>query len=93
MIGNLCGAVLLALIRAYQLVISPVLGPRCRHLPSCSEYTAQAVRLHGPLRGGWLGLRRIIRCNPWGSSGYDPVPERISAGGTAPAGRREGGAQ
>ncbi len=74
MIGNVVGAILRGLIRAYQLLISPLLGPRCRHLPSCSEYTAQAIALHGPVRGGWMGLRRIVRCNPWGTSGYDPVP-------------------
>ncbi len=74
MIGNFVGAILRGLIRAYQLLISPLLGPRCRHLPSCSEYTAQAIALHGPVRGGWMGLRRIVRCNPWGTSGYDPVP-------------------
>jgi len=73
-IGNFVGAILRGLIRAYQLLISPLLGPRCRHLPSCSEYTAQAIALHGPVRGGWMGLRRIVRCNPWGTSGYDPVP-------------------
>ena len=74
MIGKFVGAILRGLIRAYQLLISPLLGPRCRHLPSCSEYTAQAIALHGPVRGGWMGLRRIVRCNPWGTSGYDPVP-------------------
>lgn len=68
------GALLRGLIRAYQLLIAPVLGPRCRHLPSCSEYTSEAIRLHGPVRGGWMGLCRIVRCNPWGTSGYDPVP-------------------
>ena len=72
--GEFVGAILRGLIRAYQLLVAPVLGPRCRHLPSCSEYTAEAIRLHGPVRGGWMGLCRIVRCNPWGSSGYDPVP-------------------
>lgn len=68
------------LIRLYQILISPplhfLLGPLagCRFTPSCSEYTLQAVRLHGVVRGGWLGIRRIARCNPWGGSGHDPVP-------------------
>jgi putative membrane protein insertion efficiency factor len=68
------------MIRLYQILISPplhfLLGPLagCRFTPSCSEYTLQAVRLHGVFRGGWLGLRRIARCNPWGGSGHDPVP-------------------
>lgn len=74
MIGKFVGAILRGLIRGYQLVVSPILGPRCRHLPSCSEYTSEAIAVHGPVRGGWLGLRRILRCNPWGTSGYDPVP-------------------
>jgi putative membrane protein insertion efficiency factor len=74
MLGKSIGAILRGLIRAYQLVISPVLGPSCRHLPTCSEYTSEALALHGPARGAWLGLCRILRCHPWGSSGYDPVP-------------------
>ncbi len=74
MMGRFVGAILRWLIRAYQLLIAPVLGPRCRHLPSCSEYTSEAIALHGPVRGGWMGLCRIVRCNPWGTSGYDPVP-------------------
>lgn len=72
--GKIAGAILLGLIRGYQLLIAPVLGPRCRHFPSCSEYTSEAIALHGPVRGAWLGLCRIARCNPWGTSGYDPVP-------------------
>ena len=74
MIGRIVGGLLRGLIRAYQLVVSPLLGPRCRHLPSCSEYAAEAISLHGPVRGGWMGLCRILRCHPWGTSGYDPVP-------------------
>ncbi|HSS63437.1 MAG TPA: membrane protein insertion efficiency factor YidD [Gammaproteobacteria bacterium] len=65
---------MIGVIRGYQLVLSPVLGPRCRHLPTCSEYTAEAIIRHGVFRGGWLAVRRIVRCNPWGTSGYDPVP-------------------
>lgn len=84
--SKLLGSLMLGLIRAYQLLISPLLGPRCRHLPSCSEYTAEAIRLHGPVRGGWLGLRRIVRCHPWGSSGYDPVPGSEEASVDAGAG-------
>lgn len=62
------------LIRAYQWVVSPIMGPRCRYLPTCSEYAAEAVARHGSLRGGWLAVKRIGRCHPWGGSGYDPVP-------------------
>ena len=63
-----------ATVRAYQVVVSPVLGPRCRFLPSCSEYAIDALERHGLWRGGWLALQRIVRCQPFGSSGYDPVP-------------------
>lgn len=63
-------------VRAYQLLLSPVLGPRCRFHPTCSEYTLQALRRFGLLRGGWLSIRRIVRCQPFCDGGYDPVPER-----------------
>jgi len=63
------------LIRSYQLLVSPMLGPSCRYLPSCSDYAAEAIERHGPLMGTWLALKRLARCHPWGSSGYDPVPE------------------
>jgi hypothetical protein len=65
---------LLTAIRFYQRALSPLSPPTCRFTPSCSEYTAQAISLHGSLRGCWLGLRRIVRCHPFGSSGFDPVP-------------------
>ncbi len=58
----------------YRLVVSPLIGPRCRFLPTCSEYALDALAAHGALRGGWLTLRRIGRCHPWGGMGYDPVP-------------------
>ena len=66
--------VLRGLIRGYQLLISPVLGPSCRYLPTCSDYAAEAILRHGALGGGWLALKRLSRCHPWGGSGYDPVP-------------------
>ena len=62
------------LIRAYQLAISPLLGPRCRFYPSCSQYTLEAVQSHGVLRGLYLGARRLLRCHPWHPGGFDPVP-------------------
>jgi hypothetical protein len=68
-------AVAIAVVRLYQLTLSPWLGPRCRFDPSCSDYAIGAIRRFGPLRGGWLACRRILRCHPWGATGYDPVPE------------------
>lgn len=62
------------LIRFYQIVISPLLGPRCRYLPTCSQYTIEALARHGALYGSKLAIKRICRCHPWGGSGYDPVP-------------------
>lgn len=67
------------LIRAYQLAISPLLGPRCRFYPSCSQYALEAVENHGVLRGLWLAARRIGRCHPWHPGGIDLVPPPCSA--------------
>lgn len=64
------------LIRFYQRAISPHLGSNCRYTPTCSAYAIEALREHGLFRGAWLALRRILRCNPWGGSGYDPVPPK-----------------
>lgn len=61
-------------IRFYQLCISPMLPAACRFTPTCSQYAIEALRKHGPIRGLYLAVRRILRCNPWGGSGYDPVP-------------------
>ncbi len=61
-------------IRVYQYGISPMFPPRCRYLPTCSEYTAQAIAKYGILKGSWLGIKRISRCHPWGGHGHDPVP-------------------
>jgi hypothetical protein len=66
---------LLGLIWAYRLLLSPFLGARCRHFPSCSAYALTAIERFGPWRGGYLTLQRLARCQPWGTSGYDPVPD------------------
>ena len=60
--------------RFYHVVISPLLGTNCRYAPSCSLYAQQAIEIHGPLAGGWLAIKRICRCHPWGGHGFDPVP-------------------
>lgn len=65
---------LIALIRIYQWVISPMIGPRCRFTPSCSQYSLEALKKHGLFKGLWLSVRRISRCHPWGGHGIDPVP-------------------
>ena len=62
------------LIRIYQWILSPILGPTCRFEPTCSNYASQAIVQHGLIRGTWLAVRRIGRCHPLGESGYDPVP-------------------
>ena len=68
---------MLALIRAYQLTLSALIGRHCRHLPSCSAYAAEAIARHGAWAGFWLGLFRVGRCHPWGTHGFDPVPDQV----------------
>lgn len=65
---------LIGLVRFYQLCISPLKPPSCRFTPTCSQYAIEALRKHGPIRGLYLTVRRLLRCHPWGGSGYDPVP-------------------
>jgi putative membrane protein insertion efficiency factor len=71
---KLLGSFFILLIRIYQGAISPYLMPSCRYSPSCSAYGIEAIRRYGPFRGGWLALKRIGRCQPWGGSGIDEVP-------------------
>ncbi|RQP09553.1 membrane protein insertion efficiency factor YidD [Parapedobacter defluvii] len=73
-IGPALGGVFLVLIRAYQLLLSPMLGASCRYTPTCSQYAVEAIRKYGPFKGGWLAIKRIARCHPWGGHGHDPVP-------------------
>ena len=65
---------LIGLIRLYQITLSPWLGGACRYTPTCSNYGIQALEKYGALKGSWLTLKRVLSCNPWGGSGYDPVP-------------------
>ncbi|MBB1471585.1 membrane protein insertion efficiency factor YidD [Luteimonas sp. MC1825] len=71
---------LIALLRGYKRWLSPLLGPRCRFAPTCSEYAMQALARHGTLRGGWLAVRRVGRCHPLNPGGHDPVPPRARNG-------------
>lgn len=64
----------LLIIKIYQLFISPLLGANCRYTPTCSQYGKEAIMKYGPFKGGWLAIKRIARCNPWGGHGHDPVP-------------------
>ncbi|PWB51053.1 MAG: membrane protein insertion efficiency factor YidD [Nitrosomonadales bacterium] len=66
--------ILLFLVKAYQYLISPMLGPSCRYTPTCSEYAAQALKKYGALKGVWLSVKRVGRCHPWHDGGYDPLP-------------------
>ena len=71
---NLLSKMLIGLIRLYQITLSPYIGRACRYTPTCSNYGIEAIRKHGPFKGTWLTIKRVLSCNPWGSSGYDPVP-------------------
>jgi uncharacterized protein len=73
-LGAVVRVLLIGLIRAYQLVVSPMTGPTCRYYPSCSQYALVAVQRHGAVRGSWLAARRLARCHPWAAGGVDDVP-------------------
>lgn len=75
-IAGLPRLLVVSLLRLYRAVVSPMYGPTCRFYPSCSEYALIAVDRHGVLRGGWLAIRRLLRCHPWNPGGVDPVPPR-----------------
>jgi len=66
----------ITLIKFYQYALSPLMGKNCRYTPTCSQYTLEALKIHGLFKGGYLGLKRILSCNPWGGKGYDPVPPK-----------------
>ncbi len=76
-IDRVARALLKAPIIAYRYTLSALIGRQCRHLPTCSEYALGAIDRHGAWAGFWLGLVRVGSCNPWGTSGYDPVPDRL----------------
>lgn len=70
----LLGKIMILFIRMYQVLLSPILPAACRYTPTCSQYGLEAITKHGPFKGGYLTVRRILRCNPWGGHGHDPVP-------------------
>ncbi len=71
---RIASALPLALLKFYKMCISPYLGNHCRYTPTCSVYAMEAIQKYGIIKGGWLALKRLLRCHPWGGSGYDPVP-------------------
>ena len=73
-IAQLPAKFLILLIRIYQVTLSPFIGKSCRYIPTCSNYGIEAIQKYGPIKGSWLTLKRVLSCNPWGGSGYDPVP-------------------
>lgn len=73
-IGKAAGWVFILMARFYQRAISPYLGSNCRYTPTCSQYYIEAIRKYGPIKGNYIGIRRLLRCHPWGGHGYDPVP-------------------
>jgi len=75
MLNKILTAPFILLVRFYQRFVSPLFPSSCRYTPTCSHYTVEALQKHGLLRGGWLSIKRIASCNPWGGSGYDPVPD------------------
>lgn len=76
MLREALSAFLIALVRFYKAVISPLTPATCRYTPSCSTYAVKAIEDHGPINGGWLAIKRILSCNPWGGHGHDPVPPK-----------------
>ncbi len=72
--------VMLAFVHFYRYVISPLIGPRCRFYPTCSTYALEAIKIHGAVKGGWLALKRILRCHPFSQGGDDPVPPKCDCG-------------
>lgn len=73
-IRKVIGWIFILPVKIYQWVISPLLPNSCRYTPTCSQYMIEAIKKHGPIKGGWLGIKRIGRCHPWGGHGHDPVP-------------------
>jgi putative membrane protein insertion efficiency factor len=73
-INRIFSGFFIGLIKVYQFTLSPFFGKQCRFIPTCSQYGIEAIQKHGALKGSWLTIKRILRCHPWGGSGYDPIP-------------------
>lgn len=82
---------LVGMVRAYQLLLSPLLGQTCRYYPSCSAYAVEALKVHGAMRGSWLAARRLLRCHPWSPGGVDHVPPRRDTPNVSPRTATAGG--
>jgi putative membrane protein insertion efficiency factor len=74
--AKLISRILILFVRLYQYTISPILGANCRYSPTCSGYAVEAIEIHGPLKGTYFTIKRILSCHPWGGHGYDPVPKK-----------------
>jgi len=74
--GKIAGEILISLVKFYQFAISPYVGSNCRHSPTCSNYMIGSIREWGPAKGFWIGMKRLLKCHPGGSSGFDPVPKK-----------------
>ena len=77
MLNKIVTLPLILLIRGYQLIVSPILGSNCRFMPTCSEYAIESLKAYGLIKGAFLTIKRIGKCHPWGSNGYDPIPNKI----------------
>jgi len=73
-INKILSSPFILLIKLYQWILSPLLGPKCRYTPTCSNYGLEAFKKYGPIKGFWLTVKRVVSCNPWGGHGHDPVP-------------------
>ncbi len=73
-VSDFFSSILIGLIKIYQITLSPLIGKACRYTPTCSNYGIEAIKKYGPIKGSFLTIKRILSCNPWGGSGYDPVP-------------------
>ena len=74
--SKIIGYLFIGIVKLYQYLVSPLLPTSCRYTPTCSVYSVDAIKKHGPFKGGWMALKRISRCHPWGTNGFDPVPPK-----------------